>query len=112
MKNKKALLIIFFLLSLSKAYTQGVRKDISLNANWETIADEKNINAYDDFQASNYKINNWKKVNVPHNWDQYEGYQRKLHGNKHGYAWYRKTFKSNEIKAGKRFFLYFAHKFL
>ncbi|NTE04411.1 DUF4982 domain-containing protein [Agrobacterium tumefaciens] len=107
MKNKKALLIIFFLLSLSKAYTQGVRKDISLNTNWETIADEKNINAYDGFQASNYKINNWKKVNVPHNWDQYEGYQRKLHGNKHGYAWYRKTFKSNEIKAGKRFFLYF-----
>ncbi|MFW0715045.1 malectin domain-containing carbohydrate-binding protein [Pedobacter sp. N23S346] len=107
MNNIKALLIIFFLLSLSKAYTQGVRKDISLNANWETIADEKDINAHDGFQANNYKINNWKKVNVPHNWDQYEGYQRKLHGNKHGYAWYRKTFKSNEIKNGKRFFLYF-----
>ncbi|GGE49640.1 glycosyl hydrolase family 2 [Pedobacter psychrotolerans] len=84
-----------------------IRKDIPLNANWETIADEKNINAHDGFQANNYKINNWKKVNVPHNWDQYEGYQRKLHGNKHGYAWYRKTFKSNEIKNGKRFFLYF-----
>jgi len=107
MNNIKASIIIFFLLSLSKAYTQGVRKDIPLNANWETIADEKDINAYDGFQASNYKINNWKKVNVPHNWDQYEGYQRKLHGNKHGYAWYRKTFKSNEIKNGKRFFLYF-----
>ena len=49
----------------------------------------------------------WKKVDVPHNWDQYEGYQRKLHGNKHGYAWYRKSFKINEIKFQKRFFLYF-----
>lgn len=107
MKNKKTLFTIFFLCLLSNTYAQSLRKDISLNANWETIADEKNIAAYNGFQSSGYKISNWKKVNVPHNWDQYEGYQRKLHGNKHGYAWYRKTFKSNEAKSGKRFFLYF-----
>jgi beta-galactosidase len=84
-----------------------IRKDISLNADWITVADEKNSNIYDGFQEANYNTINWKKVNVPHNWDQYEGYQRKLHGNKHGYAWYRRTFKSNEVKSGKRFFLYF-----
>jgi len=84
-----------------------IRKTISLNNSWLTVADEKSINAFEGFQAAAYHPKNWKSVNVPHNWDQYEGYQRRLHGNKHGYAWYRKSFKTNEIKAGKRFFLYF-----
>ncbi|TCD12177.1 DUF4982 domain-containing protein [Pedobacter frigidisoli] len=106
MKDKKKLLIIFFLFLISNTYAQ-IRKDISLNANWVTIADEKNNKAFDGFQAGKYNLTSWKKVTVPHNWDQYEGYQRKLHGNKHGYAWYRHTFKSNELKTGKRFFLYF-----
>ncbi len=107
MKNKKTSFIILFLFLLSNAYSQNLRKDISLNANWETVANEKDIKAHDGFQSNGYKVSNWKKVNVPHNWDQYEGYQRKLHGNKHGYAWYRKIFKSSEINTGKRFFLYF-----
>jgi len=103
----KTFLVIFLVLLISKVHAQGIRKDISLNANWETIANETNINAFDGFESATYRPLNWKKVNVPHNWDQYEGYQRKLHGNKHGYAWYRKTFKTDGIKAGKRFFLYF-----
>lgn len=97
-----------FLLGINFVHAQSsTRKDISLNSNWLSIADEKSDNTYDGFQQANFKTTDWKKVNVPHNWDQYEGYQRKLHGNKHGYAWYRKTFKTNEIKPGKRFFLYF-----
>ncbi|TCD28397.1 DUF4982 domain-containing protein [Pedobacter psychrodurus] len=104
------LLLLFFinLYGANSLYAQSpIRKDISLNTNWLSIADEKNSNAFDGFQLASYKAIDWKKVNVPHNWDQYGGYQRKLHGNKHGYAWYRKTFKTNEIKIGKRFFLYF-----
>ena len=97
-----------FLLGINFVNAQSsTRKDIYLNANWLSIADEKNDNTYDGFQKDNFKTTDWKKVNVPHNWDQYEGYQRKLHGNRHGFAWYRKTFKTNEIKQGKRFFLYF-----
>lgn len=97
-----------FLMGINFVHAQSsTRKDISLNANWLTIADEKNKNAYDGFQSARYNTLNWKNVNVPHNWDQYEGYQRKLHGNKHGYAWYRKIFKTNEVKPEKRFFLYF-----
>ncbi|WP_316739466.1 malectin domain-containing carbohydrate-binding protein [Pedobacter aquatilis] len=107
MMNKKALLIVFFLFLISKAHTQGIRKNINLNENWLSIADEKNINAFNGFHLAGYKASNWIKVNVPHNWDQYEGYRRKLHGNKHGYAWYRKSFKTNEKLTGKRFFLYF-----
>lgn len=107
MKSIKIFLAFFFLIITSKAFAQNNRKDILLNANWVSIADEKNINAHNGFENTTYQTKSWKAVNVPHNWDQYEGYQRKLHGNKHGYAWYRKTFKSNEIKTGKRFFLYF-----
>ncbi len=107
MKIVKVLLIIVALFLAPKAFAQNIRKDILLNANWLSIADEKNINAYNGFENNTYKLTSWKNVNVPHNWDQYEGYLRKLHGNKHGYAWYRKNFKSNEIKNGKRFFLYF-----
>jgi beta-galactosidase len=107
MKHTKTLLIILFLFLISNTYGQSNRKEVLLNANWETIADERNINAHDGFQSEKYSTVKWKKVNVPHNWDQYEGYQRKLHGNKHGYAWYRKSFKTNDVKSGKRFFLYF-----
>jgi beta-galactosidase len=84
-----------------------LRKDISLNENWYSITDEKNVKTYEGFQQLHFPANKWKLVNVPHSWDQYEGYQRKIHGNKHGYAWYRKTFKIRELKQGKRFFLYF-----
>ncbi|TKC10109.1 DUF4982 domain-containing protein [Pedobacter polaris] len=107
MKNIKVLLVILILSFAPEAFAQNLRKDILLNNNWLSIADEKDISAYNGFENNPYKTSNWKSVNVPHNWDQYEGYQRKLHGNKHGYAWYRKTFKSNEVKTGKRFFLYF-----
>jgi len=104
----KLIFIILLLVNFKVVSAQNtIRKDISLNADWVSIVDEKNINAFNGFELVSYKPASWKKVNVPHNWDQYEGYQRKLHGNKHGYAWYRKTFKSNEVKVGKRFFLYF-----
>jgi beta-galactosidase len=100
-------LCAIFLLGINFVHAQSTtRKDISFNSDWLTIADEHK-SAFDGFQQPNYKTINWKNVNVPHNWDQYEGYQRKLHGNKHGFAWYRKTFKIIEIKAYKRFFLYF-----
>ncbi|MEJ5963107.1 malectin domain-containing carbohydrate-binding protein [Pedobacter immunditicola] len=83
-----------------------LRKSISLNENWQSIAADS-INAYHGFEHTGFKDKNWKKVNVPHNWDQYEGYRRMVHGNRHGYAWYRKTFQTPEKGAGKRFFLYF-----
>jgi beta-galactosidase len=93
-------------LDLHKSVGQS-RKEISLNSNWLTIADENSNQTYNGFQLENYKLTNWKNVNVPHNWDQYEGYQRKLHGNKHGYAWYRKTFRIGAQGERKKYFLYF-----
>ncbi|MEO6230532.1 MAG: malectin domain-containing carbohydrate-binding protein [Ferruginibacter sp.] len=68
------------------------RQDFSLNNNWLTSLGE---------------TNDWKPVNVPHNWDDYYGYRRLLHGNLHGAATYKRTIAIKQTKTGKRFFLFF-----
>ena len=82
------------------------RQDISLNDNWLTTATNNDkvlpANTYQTVITAD-----WKKVNVPHNWDQYEGYRRLLHGNRHGDSWYRKTFTTKQSTKDKRFFLFF-----
>ncbi len=86
---------------------QRLRKSISLDANWHTAANDSNKNAYQGFEQLSYVEKQWKKVDVPHNWDEYGGYRRMMHGNRHGYAWYRKTMDPVKIKSGKRYFLWF-----
>jgi len=86
---------------------KSLRTDILLKNNWLSTADDKNSNACNGFEQATYKPTNWKPVTVPHNWDQYEGYRRLKHGNRHGYAWYRTNFKVNQATAGKRVFLFF-----
>lgn len=93
-------------LSLVSAQT-GVRKTISLNNNWNTIANDVNKNACSGFEKPGYDDKKWKKVDVPHNWDEYGGYRRLMHGNRHGFSWYRKTFTVNEAQQGKKYFLWF-----
>ena len=105
--------VIFFTVLLSvftgsSVFSQSrLRSDISLDNSWRTIADNINKNAFPGFERAAFNDKAWEEVNVPHNWDQYEGYRRMMHGNRHGYAWYRKTFTTNESAAGKRFFLMF-----
>lgn len=84
-----------------------VRKDISLNDSWLSIANDTNQHAYEGFEAPSFNTAAWQPVNVPHNWDAYEGYRRLHHGNRHGYAWYRKTFTVTRKEQGKRYFLWF-----
>ncbi|WP_316809934.1 malectin domain-containing carbohydrate-binding protein [Pedobacter heparinus] len=106
-KRSAAAFLICFLMSLPGFSQTGQRKSIALNEGWQSIADDVNIRAQEGFEAIGFNDRGWKTINVPHNWDQYEGYRRMLHGNRHGYAWYRKRFSSKEKKTGKRFFLYF-----
>jgi len=61
----------------------------------------------DDWQTSLAGSSEWKQVTVPHNWDDYYGYRRQVHGNLHGDALYKKTFTVRQPGNGKRFFLYF-----
>lgn len=118
--NIKDLLVLSLLLSTCSAIAQtvyspppggagrpGARVDVSLNNNWYSIANDTNQQAYDGFQNPSFKTTGWQPVNVPHNWDQYEGYRRLHHGNRHGYAWYRKTFRVGRKEKNKRYFLWF-----
>ena len=87
----KSFVILCVLVSLW-LNSNSQRQDISLNNNWQTTL------------ASNSK---WKQVNIPHNWDDYYGYRRLVHGNLHGDAVYKKIFSINQNKTGKRFLLFF-----
>src|SRR5215203_5553533 len=98
------LLCAMVALAFQCANAQGLRTDISLNANWRTIVDDQNKNAFNGFEQKSFNDKAWKAVDVPHNWDQYEGYRRLRHGNRHGYASYRKTFTIKKQPGGKRFF--------
>ncbi|MDR3366881.1 MAG: hypothetical protein LBO71_07945, partial [Prevotellaceae bacterium] len=68
-----------------------LREEISLNEGWTTAFDSS-VDAHSGFEHPNYAAAGWKKVDVPHNWEDYQGYRRMRHGNLHGYAWYRKEF--------------------
>ncbi len=83
------------------------RKKLSLDADWLTAENDTNRNAYDGFENPAYKPIRWQHVDVPHNWDTYQGTRRLKHGNKHGYAWYRKSFEIKNQGTDKEYFLYF-----
>jgi beta-galactosidase len=85
----------------------GGRGDLSLNDSWQSIANDSNQHAYDGFENRSFNTTAWQQVNVPHNWDAYEGYRRLHHGNRHGYAWYRRTFTVVRKEKSKRYFLWF-----
>ncbi len=104
-KNSKYYFILFLLMQGLMVHAQ--RQDISLDKDWESFALPAQagkawtmLPPLDDYKG-------WIKVNVPHNWDQYEGYRRLQHGNFHGTAVYRKNISIRQPKAGKRFFLFF-----
>ncbi len=84
-----------------------VRKEYSLNNSWKSIANDSSKDAYNGFEKPDYNDNDWLTIDVPHNWDTYHGYLRKVHGNRHGYAWYRKEFKIADYNPEKRYFLFF-----
>ncbi len=84
----------------------GFRKETSLNDDWATVMADS-VHAYNGFEQPSYTEKEWKKVNVPHNWEDYQGYRRMKHGNLHGYAWYRKQFSVEKREKGKRYFLFF-----
>lgn len=46
-------------------------------------------------------------VNIPHNYDDYQGYRQLTHGNLHGDAWYAKSFIAPAFESNKQYFLRF-----
>lgn len=106
-RNIRALMVGVGMIAFAVVAQTPVRKVISLDADWSTVANDTNNTAYAGFESPGYSEKGWIKVDVPHSWDEYGGYRRLMHGNRHGYAWYRKLFKVTAIQPGKRYFLFF-----
>ncbi|MBN2213940.1 MAG: DUF4982 domain-containing protein [Bacteroidales bacterium] len=102
--------VLLLLLAFSSGYLRAqlpARQDILLNSEWMTTANDSDRHAFSGFQKADFDDTNWHRVDLPHNWDRYEGYRRMKHGNRHGYAWYRKRFYMDRKHAAKRIFLWF-----
>lgn len=82
-----------------------------MNEGWVSTA-EDSAQFHEGFENWNYAIDNWQPVTVPHNWDQYEGYRRLKHGNRHGCSWYRTQFNIESLEFlesddSRRYFIVF-----
>ncbi|MFT3935734.1 MAG: malectin domain-containing carbohydrate-binding protein [Chitinophagaceae bacterium] len=99
--------LLLCLFGISGNAQENIRQDILLSNNWKTIAGEDSTTLKGNFWETAFNEKNWKKVSVPHNWDDYYGYRRVLHGNLHGDSWYRTSFIIKKSVANKRYFLFF-----
>lgn len=102
-----AFLLLLALIPVLPCSSQDVRYEILLNDNWRTIAHEQKV--VEGFAKTDFDDSEWKQVNIPHNWDEYHGFRQIKHGNRHGSAWYRKSFQLDfpDSKREKRYFLMF-----
>ena len=98
-------IILMCLCSAAGCSRPSVRETYLLNDNWATILDDRSESDESFIQGT--KQADWKKVNLPHNWDDYAGARQLLHGNLHGTAWYKREFELPASIAGKRCFIRF-----
>lgn len=87
--------------------TEAPRRSVRLDDGWRSVAADTGETRYDGFEQPGYDDAAWTAVAVPHNWDDYGGLSRVVHGNRHGTAWYRRTFSLPAAEPGRRVFLYF-----
>ena len=100
-------LLFALLASFAFSHADFPRRETSLDLGWRTIADDDDRTKYDGFEQPGYDDSAWTRVDVPHNWDDYGGARRLVHGNRHGYAWYRRSFDVLTTERDRRVFLFF-----
>ena len=83
------------------------RRETSLDRGWLTIAGDYEPGENDAFAQPGFDSAAWSHVDVPHNWDDYAGLRRLVHGNRHGTAWYRREFTVDAAERGRRIYLFF-----
>lgn len=96
--------VVQFIFLISSFDSVAQRQDILLNDKWTSLLTDGNNPAPFIQTPQSAK---WESVSIPHNWDDYFGYRRLLHGNLHGNAVYKRTINIKQPKNGKRFFLFF-----
>lgn len=103
-------IVLALVLCAATAFAAEPRREWSLNDAWRTTMDESNRAKFDGFEQPTFDDSDattWRTVSVPHNWDDYAGVRRLVHGNLHGYAWYRRTFDVPASERDRRVFLFF-----
>ena len=83
------------------------RHEALLDAGWRSVVNDGDLKKYAGFEQAGFHDATWTVVDVPHNWDDYGGDHRGVHGNRHGTAWYRRGFEIGAAERGRRVFLYF-----
>lgn len=87
---------------------ENPRREMSLDTGWRSVAEETaDTHKHDGFERPGFDDAAWTQVNVPHNWDDYAGLTRVVHGNRHGTAWYRREFAVAADERGRRVYLFF-----
>jgi hypothetical protein len=86
---------------------ESPRRETSLDHGWRSVALDYDPGKSDDFARPGLDVAAWSRVDVPHNWDDYAGLRRLVHGNRHGTAWYRREFTVDAAERGRRVYLFF-----
>jgi len=86
---------------------RGRGHDLRIDAGWRSVAEETGPEKFAGCERPGFDDATWSRVDVPHNWDDYGGEHRLVHGNLHGAAWYRREFALDAAERGRRVFLYF-----
>ena len=107
MKNSLFLILSLFLL-MACSKKEPVRLKTDFNSNWKFTLSNDSLAFQPDFDDSG-----WRKLNLPHDWS-IEGEFNENNstgeaggGLPAGIAWYRKSFKINEKKKNKTFYIDF-----
>ncbi len=101
---KRSLTAFVLLVSCALAQT---RHETALDAGWRSVAEDTGAEKFPGAEQVGFDDAAWARIDVPHNWDDYGGVHRLVHGNLHGVAWYRREFVVDAAEKGRRVFLYF-----
>ncbi len=101
------LLLVTFSSVTAWSAGESPRHEIRLDSGWRSVAEDTGSTQYAGFEQVDFDDTAWLRVYVPHNWDDYGGSHRLVHGNRHGTAWYRRSFEVAASERGRRVFLYF-----
>ncbi len=111
---RSTLAVLSFLVSLVACAASELplspRREWPLADAWRTAMHETDRAHFAGFEQPSFDDSDtttWRTVSVPHNWDDYAGVRRLVHGNLHGYAWYRRTFDVPATESARRVFLFF-----
>ncbi len=108
MKYLYSILSLFFLLHSSDTEPSQIRVIEDFNSNWKF-----HLGNVANAEVSQFNDNDWRTLNVPHDWSIEEGYQKEgdvaastgfVPG---GIGWYRKSFSLNESDKGKHISILF-----